>query len=164
MDLSNEEFRSAMSLYPTGVAIVTTESNGCVPFGITVNSFTSLSLDPPLVMWNLDKTSDTFDAWFLAETFGVNFLKENQRHLAVRYSRKGEHQIASKDVNHGVTGCPLLADVLASIECKVRTRYEGGDHVIIIGEVIDIVMQSKASPLVFYKGTYSAIRCSENRV
>lgn len=157
MSLSKQEFRSVMSLYPTGVAIITTEPNGFSAFGMTVNSFTSLSLDPPLIMWNLQKSSDTYKAWYEAETFGVNFLKVHQQELSNHYARKGEHDIAPENMSRGITGCPLLTDSLASLECKMHARYEEGDHVIIIGEVVDVQDQPDEAPLVFHKGSYTAV-------
>ncbi|MCZ6831943.1 MAG: flavin reductase family protein [Gammaproteobacteria bacterium] len=158
MTLSKQEFRSAMSLFPTGVAIITSEPEGYSAFGMTVNSFTSLSLDPPLVMWNLQKSSDTYKAWHDAETFAVNFLSAGQQELSSQYARKGEHDLEPAVMERGITGCPLLADCLASLECKMHARNEEGDHVIIIGEVVAVLSQPDTAPLVFHNGAYTELK------
>ncbi len=144
-----------MSLYPTGVTVVTTAPEGHIAFGLTVNSFTSLSLDPPLVMWNLQKSSDTYKAWHDADSFAVNFLKAEQTDVCRRYATMGEHELREGDFVEGVSACPLLTDCLASLECKMHARYEEGDHVIIIGEVVNITSQAEADPMVFVKGIFT---------
>ena len=158
MSFSKQEFRSAMGLYPTGVAVITSEPEGHTAFGMTVNSFTSLSLDPPLIMWNLQKSSDLFRAWRDAETFAVNFLTAAQAGLSSQYARKGEHDLDSASIERGVTECPLLVGSLASMECKMHARYEEGDHVIIIGEVVFVKSNPDEAPLVFHNGGYTALK------
>jgi len=150
----SSDFRTVMSLYPTGVAVVTTNPVEGDPFGMTVNSFTSLSLDPPLVMWNLQKSSDTYKAWHDAETFAVNFLSDGQRETSSRYARKGEHGLDKSEMSVGESGCPVLSNCMANIECKMHARHEEGDHVIIIGEVVNISSNTDVAPLVFHKGRY----------
>ena len=155
MDVSIEQFKSAMSLFPTGVAVITTQPEGHEAFGMTVNSFTSLSLHPPLVMWNLQKSSDTFKAWHNVETFAVNFLRADQAERSAHYARKGEHDLAPDVIERSASGCPLLADSLASLECSLHARHEEGDHVIMIGEVLAIQSQPDAAPLIFHRGNYT---------
>jgi flavin reductase (DIM6/NTAB) family NADH-FMN oxidoreductase RutF len=157
MSISSQDFRSAMSLYPTGVAVVTTECEGSPPFGMTINSFTSLSLSPPLVMWNLQKSSDTYTAWHDTDVFAVNFLRADQNEISSQYARKGEHQLPAEAMKRGVTGCPLLVECMASLECRTHARYEEGDHVIIIGEVVNVVSSNDESPLVFHRGKYTTV-------
>ena len=157
MSLTKQEFRSAMSLYPTGVAVVTTDPEGHAAFGLTVNSFTSLSLEPALIMWNLQKSSDTYKAWHDVESFAVNFLREEQRDLSAHYARRGDHDLDMDQIVRGSTGCPILADCMANLECKMHARYEEGDHVIIIGEVVAVMAQEDSNPLVFHRSAYTSL-------
>ena len=153
----NIDLRPAMSLYPTGVCIVTTETENHAAFGMTVNSFTSLSLNPPLVMWNLQRSSDTFKSWRDAEYFTVNMLKADQQDLAEQYAGKNNHELGDGDFKRGMTGCPHLTDYLAILECKIHARHEEGDHVIMIGEVVSVETNTKASPLTYLGGGYGTI-------
>jgi flavin reductase (DIM6/NTAB) family NADH-FMN oxidoreductase RutF len=157
MSISSNDLRNATGLFPTGVAIVTTAPGELAPFGMTVNSFTSLSLDPPLVMWNLQKSSDTFRAWHDADTFAVNILRLEQEDLSNRHASKGKHELEEGDYKSGTTGCPVLKESLTFMECKVHARYEEGDHVIMIGEVVNIESYPEAEPLVFHKGKYRKV-------
>ena len=155
------DLRSAMSLYPTGVCVVTMETGEQPAFGMTVNSFTSLSLDPPLVMWNLQKSSDNFKEWREAEGFAVNMLTTEQRALSVRFAGKGNHELQNSELDRGVTGCPLLLNSLANLECRMHARYEEGDHVIMIGEVVSIRTDAAATPLAFLAGRYGNVSCTD---
>jgi flavin reductase (DIM6/NTAB) family NADH-FMN oxidoreductase RutF len=157
MSFSHQEFKSVMSLFPTGVAVICSQPQGFEAFGMTVNSFASLSLDPPLVMWNLQKNSHTFQAWSEAETFSINFLKADQQNLSTQFSIKGQHELDLDITRQGVTSCPVLADSIANLECKLFARYEGGDHIIIIGEVVNISAHSDNLPLVFHRGKYATV-------
>ena len=158
LTVTGDQLKAAARLYPTGVAVVTTAPEGVAPFGITVNSYTSLSLEPPLIMWNLQRSSDTFKEWHEAQTFAVNFLKAGQEDLSTRFASQGGHQITGTALAHGITGCPLLADCLSSLECTVHARYEEGDHIIMIGEVVNIESPSPdADALVYFKRGYTSI-------
>lgn len=158
MAFDKTEFRSAMSLYPTGVAVITTEADGVPPFGMTVNSFTSLSLEPPLIMWNLQNSSDTYALWHNIKGFAVNFLRDDQKEVSSRFARKNEHQASSGEIRHlDDIECPVLVDCLGVLVCKMHSRYDEGDHVIIIGEVLHIESDERASPLVFHRGGYKTL-------
>jgi flavin reductase (DIM6/NTAB) family NADH-FMN oxidoreductase RutF len=146
-----------MSLYPTGVCVVSAEIEGAAPFAITVNSFTSLSLEPPLVMWNLQKTADKYKQWRDAEAFAVNMLRADQAAVAQHFAQRGEGKIAAPDLRYGPNRCPALADCLATLICTVHARYEEGDHVIVIGEVVEMWSDEQAEALTFYKGRYGAV-------
>ncbi len=146
-----------MSLYPTGVCVVTTQVEKQSPFALTVNSLTSLSLEPPMVLWNLQKSSDNYKEWREADYFAVNVLRADQAHLAKRFALKGRHVFEKAELVEGKTGCPVLADCRATLECKIYARYEEGDHAIIIGAVTNVVADPDAAPLIFYKGTYGTV-------
>jgi flavin reductase (DIM6/NTAB) family NADH-FMN oxidoreductase RutF len=157
MPASENEFRATMSLYPTGVCVVSAQVDDQAPFGITVNSFTSLSLEPPLVMWNLQKTSDKYKEWRDAEYFAVNMLRADQEHLSQTFSMRGQSAIDETLLHRGGSGCPILSDCLATLECKVHARYEEGDHVVVIGEVLNVKSDPESDPLTFHKGTYGTV-------
>ena len=146
-----------MSLYPTGVCVISTQIETQVPFGITVNSLTSLSLEPPLLMWNLQKSSDTYRDWRDAELFAVSMLRADQAYLAKRFAVRGQHGFEKSELARGDTGCPMLADCLGTFECALHARYEEGDHVIMIGEVLAASPRSDASPLTYHKGLYGSV-------
>ena len=146
-----------MSLYPTGVCIISTQIETQVPFGITINSLTSLSLEPPLLMWNLQKSSDTYKDWRDAEFFGVSMLCADQAHLAKRFAVSGQHGFEEDELARGENGCPMLAECLATFECTLHARYEEGDHVIMIGEVLAASPRSDSAPLTYHKGLYGSV-------
>ncbi len=157
MLVSASEFRATMSLYPTGVCVISTQIETPAPFGITVNSLTSLSLDPPLVMWNLQKSSDTYKDWRDADFFAVSMLRADQAHLAKRFAIRGQHGFEKGELAPGDSACPMLADCLATLECNIHGRYEEGDHVIMIGEVTAVVTRSDAAPLTYHKSSYGRV-------
>ena len=126
-------FRNALGWFTTGVAVVTTRVRGGEPIGITVNSFSSVSLAPPLVLWCLDKKSDTLEMFEAATHFTVNVLREEHQEISSRLSRKGDHSLAGLAVVERGSGCPALRDALAHFECEVEARHDAGDHVIMIG-------------------------------
>ncbi len=146
-----------MSLYPTGVCVISTQVETQAPFGITINSLTSLSLEPPLLMWNLQKSSDTYKDWRDAEFFAVSMLRADQAYLAQRFAVRGKHGFEEDELARGEAGCPMLGDCLATFECALHARYEEGDHVIMIGEVLAASPRSDAAPLTYHKGLYGSV-------
>ena len=162
MSVSPNEFRAAMSLYPTGVCVISTRIDSKPPFGITVNSLTSLSLEPPLVMWNLQKSSDTYKDWRDADFFAVSMLRADQGHLAKRFALRGQHGFERGELASGDSTCPMLEDCLATLECRIHGRYEEGDHVIIIGEVIRMASSTDSAPLIFHQGDYGGVDMSRS--
>jgi flavin reductase (DIM6/NTAB) family NADH-FMN oxidoreductase RutF len=146
--------RRALGHYTTGVTIVTTQTPAGGHTGVTVNSFTSVSLDPPLVLFCLSTRSSLLAAFEQAEHFAINVLAKGQQALSNRFARPS---LNSWDgVNHrcGAHGCALLADAVATFECARRTIYPGGDHVILVGEVIGFEIVTAPEPLAFYQGSY----------
>jgi 3-hydroxy-9,10-secoandrosta-1,3,5(10)-triene-9,17-dione monooxygenase reductase component len=150
------EFRDALGLYPTGVAIVTTGA-GESRRGMTVNSFTSVSLDPPLVSFNLAKSLRSIDTWLNAQTFAINLLHESQNDISSGFARALADKWSCADCVEGVTQNPVLASHLAVFECERYACYEAGDHVIMLGRVVHFTVGQEAPPLVFYRGKYRKI-------
>ncbi|MDZ4867304.1 MAG: flavin reductase family protein [Alphaproteobacteria bacterium] len=150
-------FRDALGHFATGVAIITTRGPDGAPIGLTINSFASVSLDPPLVLWSLDRTSDRFTAFMQAEHYAVNILGDANQTLSHRLSRKGEFTLEGEPVSTGPHGAPMLTCAIASFECRIEHRHEGGDHVIFVGRVLDFSHTSHGRPLVYYRGRYRVL-------
>lgn len=151
MTFTPREFRDALGLFATGVAIITSEVDG-VRLGSTVSSFNSVSLSPPLVLFSLARSAYSFASWKKASTFGITVLAEGQSHLATRFARAGEDKWRDTAPVRGITGVPLLPG-LATFECEAYAHYDGGDHDIFVGRVLAIGA-SESQPLVFFDGRY----------
>ncbi len=152
------ELRNAFGLFSTGVTIITANPDGYKPFGVTVNSFSSLSLDPPLLLWSLQKDSDTWDAFQAVTQFAVNILSTDQQDMSCRYAKKGDHELAANEYILGDSGCAILQNCIASFECESTERYEGGDHIILVGKVLELNCNDPdAQPLVFQRGQYRGL-------
>lgn len=157
MEHEGRAFRNALGEFATGVAAVTTVVEGQSPIGITVNSFSSVSLDPPLILWCLDKRSDTADAFNVCGGFTVNVLSGSQQDLSNRLSRPGEHGLQGIATSQGVNGVPSIDDALASFECDIETRHDAGDHIIMIGRVMGFHQREPKTPLIYHRGAYCAL-------
>jgi flavin reductase (DIM6/NTAB) family NADH-FMN oxidoreductase RutF len=158
--VDQDEYRHALGRFATGVTVVTFAA-GDADHGITVNSFASLSLDPPLVLWNCDVEADSHELLPEAGHYAVNVLAEDQEWLSARFA--GEHRemvdpFEDVDVRRGETGAPLIEGTLAYVDCTLEETYPGGDHSIFVGRVEDLgVGDEDADPLLFYEGGYRAI-------
>jgi len=157
MKQDSRGFRDALGHFATGVAVITTKGPEGAPLGLTVNSFASVSLDPPLVLWSLDRTSDRFEAFMKAEHFGVNILGGESQAVSHRLSRKGEFSLEGETLREGPHGVPMLECAIAHFECRVEQRHGGGDHVIFVGRVLDCGHRAHGAPLVYYRGRYRAL-------
>lgn len=158
MNFDPRDFRNALGQFATGVCVITANPDGFEPFGMTVNSFASVSLTPPLVLWSLQNDSECFPAFAAADRFAVNVLTSEQKALSSQYARKGEHSLPADQYRIGKSGCPVLRQALVSFECRVWARYPGGDHVILVGEVLQMNTNSNGKPLLFHAGKYGEIR------
>jgi 4-nitrophenol 2-monooxygenase / 4-nitrocatechol 4-monooxygenase, reductase component len=156
MGISSEEFRSALGRFPSGVTIVTSKGDDGENRGITVSAFSSLSLEPPLVLICIDKRASLHDHLKEGRHFAVNVLAEDQEDLSRRFASKDAKRFNEVGWREGVTGAPLLADVLAAIECRVLHSYPGGDHTIFVGEVLTTTVDEK-KPLAYFRGGYSRL-------
>ena len=148
-------FRSALGRFATGVTIITTRDETGAPIGVTANSFNSVSLDPPMVLWSLAKSSNSMPAFSTATHFAVHILAEGQEDLSSRFASRGADRFAGLELKD--YGPPLLDDCAARFLCRTAFQYEGGDHVIFVGEVIKYEAADKA-PLLFVGGRYSSAR------
>ncbi len=156
MSQDSRAFRDALGHFATGVAVVSARG-AAAPFGLTINSFASVSLDPPLILWSLDRASDRFAAMMAVAHFAVNMLGAQSRDLAQRLARKGASSLGEANVRTGKHGTPLLEEAIAHFECSVEHRYDGGDHVILVGRVLAHDHRSHSDPLIYYRGRYRAL-------
>ena len=151
---STREFRSALAMFATGVTIVTARTATGELIGLTANSFNSVSLDPPLVLWSLARAAGSLPAFSAGSHYAINILAADQKALAERFAARGADRWAGVDFSEGAAGSPLLDGAAATFECFNRSRYEEGDHVIFVGEVERCGHRSGASPLLFHGGRF----------
>lgn len=160
-------FRKAMGSFPTGVTIVTVACDDGTMHGVTVNSFSSVSLDPMLVLVCLNETSRAVDLIERAGAFGVNVLSAGQqdvsRWFANQHRPPGPAMFDGVPLEPGVTGCPILADAAASFDCRLRQSYHAGDHLIVLGEVVTLIHRPQQEPLIFHAGTYKSVAQESRR-
>jgi flavin reductase (DIM6/NTAB) family NADH-FMN oxidoreductase RutF len=156
LSLSSVDFRLACGHFATGVAILTTASPEGIPHGLTVNSFVSLSLDPPLVMAAIGHSSSMLGVFDIHENFAVNILSEGQRELSTLFAANVDNRFQGVSWETGVTGSPLLAGTIAAIECRLIQRFDEGDHRVIIGEAIETHITG-GKPLVFFRSGYRTL-------
>ena len=142
---SADALRAALSEFATGVTIVTTTQADGTPVGLTVNSFNAVSLTPPLVLWSLDKSSRTIDAFTANDCFAVHILAADQEALAMRFASRDQDRFASLDTTAGMGGVPLIPGALACLQCRVHQQVEAGDHIIFIGWVSTVTTSTNAT-------------------
>ena len=157
MEMTPDLLRSVMGEFATGVTVVTTQCNGGQPYGVTVNSFTSLSLDPPLILICLDRELSGLEHIEQAGRFGVNILSEEQAEESAFFSQHGSNRSGFSYLQ-GEAGLPLLEGCLACLACEMVNSYPAGDHKILIGKVTWAEYGSQSGkPLVFYGGRYTRL-------
>ena len=153
--MNPRELRNAFGEFLTGVTIITTVDDDGEPHGITANSFSSLSLDPPLAMFALGRTSTTFEAFEAGNGFAFHILADDQRDLAVRFSAKGIDRFEGVDWSRGHGGLPVIAGALATFECSQEAVHEGGDHLIFVGRIEGLSVGDRSRPaLGYFRGSY----------
>jgi flavin reductase (DIM6/NTAB) family NADH-FMN oxidoreductase RutF len=151
---SAPEFRAALGMFATGVTIVTARAADGKIIGLTANSFNSVSLTPPLVLWSLSRAAASMAVFSAGSHYAINVLASDQKELAERFASRGADRWAGVTFDTGTGGAPLLHGAAASFECFNRSRYEEGDHVIFVGEVERCTRRDGASPLLFHGGRY----------
>ena len=147
------DFRTALGRFPTGVTVVTAAGPDGQPVGLTCNSFASVSLNPPLVLWSLVVYSPNMGVFQNASHFGVNVLAASQRDLAVQFATRSADKFAGVAWEPGLGNAPILAGAVATFQCRTADRYYGGDHVIFLGAV-EAYAYTDVEPLVFARGGF----------
>jgi len=153
-NFSATEFRAALGMFATGVTIVTARTFDGALVGLTANSFNSVSLNPPLVLWSLARAAASLPAFSTGSHYAINILSAQQKALAKQFAARDVDRFANVEFVPGVSGAPLLAGAAATFECFNRSRYEEGDHVIFVGEVERCSHRAGASPLLFHGGKF----------
>jgi flavin reductase (DIM6/NTAB) family NADH-FMN oxidoreductase RutF len=146
--------RDALGCFATGVTVVTCVSGDGKPAGLTVNSFTSVSLDPPLLLVCLAKQAASAASLIGAPHFAVNVLQTGQQPASIRFSTRDEDRFGTTSWSTGETGAPLLMDSLGVFECERHAVHDGGDHHILIGQVVKASFDAGLDPLLFFRGRY----------
>lgn len=151
---SQRELRDAFGLFATGVTVVTAVRPNGEPVGATVNSFTSVSLDPPLLLWCLARSSSTLEAFGPGASFAVHVLGHGQRELALHFARRSRDKFEVDRHWRTNPTPPHVADALCRFDCHVSALHPGGDHVIVVGEVLGLTSHPGSAPLAFYRGRF----------
>ncbi len=145
-----------MGHFATGVTVITTKDKDGGPNGLTANAFMSLSLNPPLILISVDKGAACYACFSPENGFTVNFLSEDQEEISRRFATKGIDKFAGLKWQEGSNGAAILDGVLGHVECKITQCYDGGDHTIILGEILN-ANATGDRPLLFYKGKYQKL-------
>ncbi len=156
------EFRNCCGRFATGVTVVTAMLNDGSPVGVTANSFSSVSLDPPLILFCLDKKALSFDAFNLASHFAFNILSESQQAVSNNFASQGIDKFKDANFKLNDSGVPILEGCLATIECRMHAIHDGGDHQIIVGKVQSMAMKDLSAdehgrPLLYFSGKYGKL-------
>jgi flavin reductase (DIM6/NTAB) family NADH-FMN oxidoreductase RutF len=149
------QFRRCLAKFATGVTVVTCADDTGTPYGITANSFSSVSLEPRLILWNVAKVSNSLQAFLDAEFFAINILSSKQKDLSVHFARSDHTLFDTVEFLRNEENVPLLPDTLARFDCRTYQIHDCGDHYIIIGEVVRFESRD-TEPLLFYDGKYAA--------
>lgn len=154
--MTDREFRSALGKFATGVCLVTVNDNLSGKLALTANSFSSVSLEPPLVLWSIQNSSDCFREYTSCEFFGISVLAAHHEALSNRFAKKGGHGIDPALFTEDSQGTPLLSGALANFSCAVHNIVDAGDHQIIVGSVIEFAVND-GNPLLFHGGQYDRL-------
>lgn len=149
-------YRDVMGAFATGVTIITVGDAEGNRLGVTASSFNTVSLDPPLILWSLALKAPSLKSFRDTDHFAVNVLADHQRDIALQFARPATDKFAGIATEYGLTGAPLITDALAHIECRIAARYPGGDHEIMLGEVLSL-RRREGSPLVFQRGGFHGL-------
>ena len=159
-DIDGRKLRDTVGRFATGVTIITAKSATGADVGLTANSFTSVSLEPPLVLFCLAHSAQSRDAFDDGSHFAVNILSSAQKDLSSRFARSGDDKFDGLTTDRGVSGVAIVPGCLAILECATHGRVEAGDHVIVIGRVLRLSVaddDDEEAPLLFYRGGYAQL-------
>ena len=158
MALESRALRDAFGRFATGITVVTTADADGTLYGVTANSFTSLSIEPPLCLFCLDYNAMSFGAFRNSGHFAVNVLGEHQEGISTNFARSQPDKWDGVDYVTWKTGSPILPDCLANLECDTHAIHEGGDHVIVVGRIREMTYRKDdCRPLLYFKGRYNAL-------
>jgi len=153
-DLCCRDLRSTLGSFATGVTVITARTTDGEPIGLTISSFNSVSLDPPLILWSMSVGSPNLDAFRRASHYAVNVLGADQQWLSDRFAGRSNDRFADLPQRVGLGGAPLLEGCCAWFECANDAQHPGGDHLIFVGHVERFAQGETQSPLIFHNGRY----------
>lgn len=156
------DFRRTLGSFATGVTVVTALNDEGRPIGLTISSFNSVSLTPPLILWSLALESPNFAAFRAASHFAVNVLAADQRAISDRFAARANDRFAGLAVRPGLAGVPLIDGCCAWFECAAEAHYPGGDHLIFVGRVERFSPGETSVPLIFHNGRYRRLESIED--
>jgi flavin reductase (DIM6/NTAB) family NADH-FMN oxidoreductase RutF len=156
MPIEKNELRQVMGHFATGVTIITTLNKDGQLHGLTANAFTSVSLEPPLLLISVDKKAESWPAFEESKVFTVNILSDSQEALSRKFAVSGGNKFEGVAYRIGANGAPILDGVLSYIECTLYAAYEGGDHSLYLGSIQQAEIR-EGKPLLFYRGGYRAL-------
>jgi flavin reductase (DIM6/NTAB) family NADH-FMN oxidoreductase RutF len=157
MSIDQRAFRDAMGCFASAVTVITTTTEDGQAVGVTVNSFNSVSLDPPLVLFCLGREATNFDHFLASGRFTVNILRQGQDGISNGFAADGANFFQTMENGHSALGNPLIPDALAMFDCQTEAVHDGGDHVILIGRVNELRHDPDGHPLLYYRGKYSEV-------
>lgn len=154
--LETREFRNALGAFSTGVTIITALDQQGEKVGMTVNSFSSVSLEPALILWSIDRSASCFSEFIAANHYAVHVLSAEQKDLSNLFASRDSDQFAELACDKGIADLPLLPDYSACFQCAAELQYDGGDHIILVGRVLAFCDRGTA-PLLYYRGGYASL-------
>ncbi len=157
MTVSESDFKACLGSFATGVTVITTMDAKKGPHGVTISAFSSLSLDPALVLFNLSNDSSSYPVFKRCKYFTINILAQTQAGLSQLFSSGQPQKWEQTPHSFGKNATPILDNVVAYIECKLETKYKGGDHTIFVGRVTHLKKHSHIKPLLYYQGQYTGL-------
>ena len=159
MAIEAQELRRVMGHFATGVTVITAKDKDGAPQGLTANAFMSLSLNPPLVIISVDKGATCYACFEPGKGFNVNILSEDQEDVSRRFATKGIDKFADLNWHAGSNGAALIDGALGQVECLITSCHDGGDHTIVVGEILNVAADGER-PLLFFKGKYQKLPAS----
>ncbi|MDJ0922494.1 MAG: flavin reductase family protein [Henriciella sp.] len=157
MSLDSHALRETLGLFVTGVTIITTRGTDQERIGITANSFNSVSLDPPLVLWSVGKSSRSLPHFEAATHYAVHILRDDQAELSKRFAKSGPDKFNGLNTEPGLGDAPLLPDCAARLECSLYGQHPAGDHTIFVARIDRMQSDASARPLVYHGGRYAEL-------
>ena len=160
-DFDARAFRRALGQFATGVAVISAQAADGTPIGMTMSSFNSVSVDPPLILFSIGRQALSLGAMTKAKGYAVNILGRDQEHLSDQFARALADKWAAVEHTIGHAAAPLLAGAIADFECVPYAQYDGGDHVIFVGRVMQFSSHPDKDPLIFFRGAYRSLAGTE---
>lgn len=155
--IDSAAFRQACGHFATGVTVITATDGG-EPVGMAVNSFTSVSLEPPLVLFCAGTDSSTWPRIEASDSYAVNVLAEDQEHVSRAFASKDVDRFEGIGFRTGKTGSPIIEGSLAFLDCEIEAKHDAGDHILVVGRVVELGIEREADPLIFFRGGYGNLK------